>query len=161
MAAITDSPSFLLMLLLLLLAGALSAMSGCGGGEQMATYSVGGEIVYTDGSPVNRGLVQFRENNSSAPTPTSIEYGDDGKFELSSDNPNFKGKQGLPEGEYQVIVMPEVPDDRGTLSKTEFLRALHPIDTKYRSYNSSGLKFKVSTDPAQNHFKIEVRRPRR
>ena len=137
---------------------ALSLSVGCGSDDQRpARVPVTGQVVYPNGQPLAGGQVAFRSIGMSPRMTARGRFGSDGKFQLQT----FEPGDGAIPGEYEVIVVPDIPDDRGTLSEREYLRALSPIDERYKEFTRSGLRFTVTQDPAQNQFKVEVRRPRR
>ncbi len=84
-------------------------------------------------------------------------FGEDGKFTLQTYEPG----DGAPAGDYEVLVAPSVPDDPDSMSIAEFARAMKPIDARYKSFETSGLRFTVTEDPAQNQFRIQVTPPGR
>lgn len=80
----------------------------------------------------------------------------DGRFELTT----FSQGDGAPAGDYEVMVVPTVPEDQGNLSTREYSRAMNPIDDRFKNPKSSGLRFTVSPETAPHEFRIEVTRPR-
>ena len=60
-----------------------------------------------------------------------------------------------------MAVLPNVPDDRGTMSIPEYFKAMEPIEERFKSLDTSGLRFTVSAEGEANHFRIVVRRPGR
>ena len=139
-----------------LIAASISAAGGCDGSDK--TFAVRGQVVYTDGStlPVG-GQVSFSSVDLDPPITARGFFGTDGHFELTK----FKNSAGAKAGEYRVSVMPNVPDDRGSMSQAEFNAALNPIDARFRSPRSSRLKVTVSPETAPHEFRIEVHRPGR
>jgi len=133
---------------------AAAAVTGCGGGGEH--YRATGKVAYANKEPLKAGMVSFRLAGSSPPLIARGILEPDGRFELVVD----PSRPGVPLGDYEVIVTPDIPEKRGTMTAAEFERASRPIDSKFRSYDSSGLRFKVTPDESQNVFTIEVTRPR-
>jgi hypothetical protein len=131
----------------------LAVVAGCGrGSDRLATYPVTGEVVFSDGSPLGGGRVEFRSIGISPAMVARGNFGDDGKFQLST----YKPGDGAVEGEHQVVVSPNPPDDTDDMTPAQRLRAMRPIDTRFMDYRSSKLRFNVTKDVTQNHFRIEV-----
>ena len=131
---------------------------GCGPDNgSLPTYPVTGEVVFADGSPLRGGRVEFRSMDNSPAVVASGHFGDDGKFQLRTYRPG----DGAVEGEHQVVVSPDPPNDDDTdkMTPAQRMRAMRPIDTRFLDYRSSKLQFKVTDDAAQNHFRIEVWHP--
>ena len=124
----------------------------------MATYPVRGEVVFKDGSTLERGGRVVFQLVGSDPMITAKGYFEsDGKFELTT----YSKGDGAPAGEYEVMVVPTVPDDKGEMSEREYLKAMNPIDIRFKNAKSSGLKFTVSPETSPHEFRIEVTRPRK
>jgi hypothetical protein len=64
-------------------------------------------------------------------------------------------------GENAVVVVPTFPRDTDTMTPAERDRAMNPIDPAFLGYESSGLKYEVTINPADNHFDIKIWPPRR
>ncbi|WP_146451031.1 hypothetical protein [Bythopirellula polymerisocia] len=124
----------------------------------MATYPVRGDVVFKDGSTLERGGRVVFQLVGSDPMITAKGYFEsDGKFELTT----YSKGDGAPAGEYEVMVVPTVPDDKGEMSEREYLKAMNPIDIRFKNAKSSGLKFTVSPETSPHEFRIEVTRPRK
>jgi hypothetical protein len=134
----------------------LICVAGCGNSQ--ATFPVRGQVVYSDGSSLpTSGQVVFESVDLDPPLSAKGFFETDGNFELTK----FKGGDGVVAGNYKVAVICNVPDDRAQMSQQEYKRASNPIDPRFRSPNSSPLRFTVSTETAPHEFRIEVQPPRR
>ncbi len=123
----------------------------------MPTYPVSGVVVLKDGSTLERGGRVVFQLIDSDPLITAKGYFEsDGKFELTT----YTKGDGAPAGEYEVMVVATVPEDQGNMSTREYLKAMNPIDIRYKNAKSSGLRFTVSPETAPHEFRIEVTRPR-
>ncbi|TWU27884.1 hypothetical protein Pla144_26610 [Bythopirellula polymerisocia] len=128
------------------------------GKSHVATYPVRGDVVFKDGSTLERGGRVVFQLVGSDPMITAKGYFEsDGKFELTT----YSKGDGAPAGEYEVMVVPTVPDDKGEMSEREYLKAMNPIDIRFKNAKSSGLKFTVSPETSPHEFRIEVTRPRK
>ena len=126
--------------------------AGCGGGPADApkTAAVKGVVNYK-GRPVPKMDVVF---NPDGPGMVATGVTDDeGKFSLTSSQPN----DGAKPGSYTVSLSPvqegeiPMPGFPGSEKKAEL-----PIPKKYTNPKTSGLKYTVDSDPAKNDFKIEL-----
>lgn len=132
-------------------------LAGCGEPGQ-PVYPVRGQVVLQGGGTLQLGgRVVFARVDSSPSVMASGYFGADGKFELTT---NESG-DGVVAGDYQVMVVPTVPDDGDNMSRREYSRAMEPIDSRFQNQKSSGLRFTVSPDTVPHDFRIEVTRPRR
>jgi len=125
---------------------------------------VAGEVVFTDGRPLTSGgRIIFSSTNVTPPVTGKGYLETDGKFKLTLFNhgQGFVKGTGLEAGDYEVAVLPDVPDDRGSMSEAEYYRAMEPIEERYARPATSGLKFTVSADSAPQDFRVVVRRPSR
>ncbi len=92
---------------LLILAAALIFVGGCGEGEdtgpEPTTHAVKGTVHHADGKPLFAGMVEFKPvKDGHANGFGTVE---DGKFTLTM-MLNGKKYTGVPQGEYQVAVIP-------------------------------------------------------
>ncbi len=119
---------------------------GCGGQK---TYPVRGKVVYPDGTPLPGGLISFEplDPNAGHIGARGI-IQEDGTFRLGT----FQDQDGAVEGEHRVLVLPPA------MSEEDVAKGAKPwIDRKYRSYDTSGLKFHVKREA--NDFTITVTKP--
>lgn len=126
----------------------LIGVLGCNEGK-IPTYPAHGKVTYPDGTPLQGGRVEFEAINSPRPLSARAEIDSDGSFQLGT----FRKGDGVPAGEYRAIVMPPLPP--GDLEEMKYVPA---IDQRYQQYETSGLKFTVSSSGA-NEFQIEVAKP--
>ena len=121
-------------------------VSGCQN-EKQRVYPVSGKITFTDGSPAQFGIIEFRQV-STEPIIARGSIKKDGTFHVRASG----GRNGLTAGEHQAIIIQVVGTHR-----TETVHHHHGlvVDDKYKSYKTSGLKVEVSAD-SDNHFKIVV-----
>lgn len=131
---------------------------GCSG-SKLPTYPVSGQVVFPDGSTLERGgIVRFICNDVTPPVTADGIFGPDGKYQLTT----FHEGDGAVAGEHQVIVIATVPDDREPgMSLKEYTKSLHPIDDRFKNPSASGLRFTVSAETSPHEFRIEVTRPKR
>src|SRR5262245_25965830 len=112
---------------LLVLLGALPALTGCGPRQ----YPVQGKVTLEDGSPLTRGMVVFEGTDGAHMARGMIQP--DGSYELSTARPG----DGARPGRYRVLVsaldMADVPDEQKAL----------PFDVKYTRFQTSGLEAEV------------------
>ena len=85
--------------LLVLLALALVAAPGCGGGGAANTHAVTGKVTGPDGAPLSGGSVSFDGTGAKGHKATGT-VGPDGAYTLST----FEENDGAPEGEYDIKV---------------------------------------------------------
>jgi hypothetical protein len=136
-----------------LVAMGLLTLGGCGGGS-VPTYGAGGKVVFPNGEPLGGGKVEFRPVAAPQPVVARGEIQPDGSFRLSTFRPN----DGAVEGEHVVLVVPPLPESRPGEPPR---RASLLIDSRLTQFDTSGLKFTVTRDPAKNQFTIQVDRPRK
>jgi len=131
---------------------------GCGD-TRPPTYRVTGQVVLPDGAALAcGGRVVFTNANESPPKSAKGYFGSDGKFDLTT----FDDGDGAVAGEYHVAVFPNVPDDRPPgMSPAQYVRAMQPIDDRFKYPGKSGLQFTVSPETEPHDFRLEVTRPRR
>lgn len=133
---------------------AMAILGGCGKSE--SRYPAHGQVAYADGSPLASGMVVFRQVDRPSSSARGL-LNSDGTFELHG----TPSDRGVPPGEYEAIVVPDIPDALGGMSPAEYDRARRPIDPKYRNYETSGLRFTVAPSETDNQFRIRVDRPPR
>lgn len=133
-------------------ASMLLLLAGCGGNIGEPTYSAGGTVRLPDGSPLSAGWVSFRSMDNSRPLNARGEIDAEGNFELST----FELGDGAVAGRHQVVVAAPTRSDRGESPDGPPTPA--PLDTKFSSYETSGLEFVVTEDASQNRFQIQVSR---
>ncbi|MDX1962969.1 MAG: hypothetical protein SFX18_07440 [Pirellulales bacterium] len=125
---------------------------GCG--SSVPVYEVTGEVVFPDGKPLTTGMVEFRSIDLPLTFLASGPIGKDGKFRLEGG----KHGAGATPAKYKVIVVVDkvAHVDRQTgKRKSQF-----PIAAEFRDYQSTPLEFRVTDNPANNHFRIQVRSPK-
>ena len=128
---------------------------GCSRGP--ARYPASGQVVFADGTPLRGGNVEFHGEQLDHPWIASGTIGEDGKFELTT---RELGRGAVP-GDYVGVIAPVTPDDLAQVPKAQRFAALHPIEEKYRDYETSPIRIHVSEDSSQNNFRIEVQAPKR
>ena len=126
-------------------------VAGCDKGK-MPTYSVRGNVTYPDKRPLAGVWVSFRSSDNGLPVMARGQTDANGEFTLST----FSAQDGAITGVHQAIVAcPEVSPRFGNETpKTP------PIDARYSRFETSGLEYTVTTDPAQNQFTIHVTPPK-
>lgn len=141
---ISKTACFLLMPVLL---------AACSNGG-VATYRTGGKVVFTDGKPLTGGVVEFRavggQNRVTARGPIQP----DGSFRLST----FRNNDGAVEGEHSALVCPPQPVQEPGTPVLKNIPLI--IDPRFTRFETSGLKFTVTNDPAKNEFTLQVEPPR-
>lgn len=141
----------------------LVAFAGCGSNRNaLPTYRAGGKVAFPDGTPLKGGWVEFRSVNLPRQVTARGQIQSDGTFKLGT----YKPGDGAVEGEHCALVMP--PPSR-TKTNPDALRrskgglgSLAPapgIDPRFGRFETSGLKFTVTSSAADNQFLIQVRRP--
>lgn len=131
-------------------------LTGCGESHPPA-YPVSGQVVLPDGTTLkNGGKVVFIGSQDPDIRATGY-FGPDGKFQLTT----YEEGDGAIAGEYDVMVVPTVPDDADGLTSREYIHVMQPIDDRYKNAKSSGLRFTVSAETSPHEFKIQVTRPGR
>ncbi len=114
-------------------AGLACALVGCGN----PYYPVTGTISLSDGAPLTKGLIIFERIDDGPPVTARGEIQPDGRFSLSTDQPD----DGVPAGRYKVVINPldtsDVPDEQKKL----------PFDLKHLNINTSELEFEVRPEP--------------
>ena len=115
-------------------------MVGCG----PKLYPVRGTITLDDGTPLTKGLVIFERVDGGPPLTARGNVKSDGKFELSTNNPN----DGVPLGRYKMVINPldtsDAPDEARVLA----------FDLKYVNLGSTDLAFEVKAE--SNNFSVKL-----
>ena len=120
----------------------LVCSAGCGGPGPYsgALYSVKGQVLLADGTPLKGGSVQFIPKLGGLPAYGTI--GPDGTFSLQS----LKSREGAAPGEYKVRIEPssELRAKKGKAAKKL------PFPSKYGEYDGeTGLTATIRSEPTQ------------
>jgi hypothetical protein len=135
----------------LMLAGLLPmGMAGCGR-DSLPTYRAGGKVVFPDGKPLEGGWVCFESVQGGQFPAARGQVQPDGSFQLSTYRPN----DGAVEGEFRALVTPPPPE--GGLKQMKSVPMV--LDPRFSQFDTSGLKFTVTRDPAKNQFTLQVDYP--
>jgi hypothetical protein len=126
------------------------ALGGCNGGNQPATFPVTGVVTLPNGTPVKNTTVRFRTTDRTPPFTASGKTDDQGTFRFDA-----------AEGENAAIVAPTVPRDTDEMTPAQRDRVMNPFDPMFLDYETSKLRFQVTSDPSKNAFDIKVWPPRR
>lgn len=129
----------------------LVGVVGCGGTR---TYPVQGKVVFPDGTPMTAGLVVFEPVEAQRPPISArgpIEA--DGTFRLST----FQPGDGTIVGRHRVLVTPPTRTRPGRNVDQDEKSPPAVIDARFRSFDSSGLEFAVTS--GKNDFTIVVKKP--
>ncbi len=124
--------------------GLCLGLSGCGDPSERL-YPVTGKIVFADGTCAQFGNIECR-SFSKPPTISRSNIGKDGSFDLST-----VGKRGVIAGEHQMLIVQVISRAKRNIVHDHG----HEVATKYRQYESSGLKIDVKPD-GKNHFELTV-----
>ena len=124
---------------------------GCGG-QGPPTYQAGGKVVFSDGTPLGGGTIEFRPVRAEKSVTARGTIQPDGTFQLST----FEPDDGAIEGEHLVLISPAPPRRIG-----EPVDPRMEIDLRYTQFSTSGLKCTVSRDVGENRFPILVERSRK
>lgn len=127
--------------------------AGCGG---PTLYPVTGEVLIQPERKPLAAVIEFRPVNGPQEQIARATSDTSGRFELETPR---QGMGAVP-GEYLVVLVPLTPDDFDGVPLAEQVRVLEPIDRKYRDYDTTPLRFTVTTDAVQNHFHIDVEAPK-
>lgn len=124
---------------------ALSIIPLVGCEASVATHPVTGTVVLADGTPASGGIIKFRTKSEEGETVKAHgQIQPDGSFRLTT----YQDGDGALEGDYEVILFsPATGDGQGAVAVPHF-------PTKYRKYETSGLKFHVG--PGENDFLIQL-----
>jgi hypothetical protein len=137
-----------------LIAGtAALALSSCGDPNPLKgarRYPVKGKFVLADGKPLTSGKVTFVEMKYRQNFLTEFTSGTGFEFK-------GPGGDGLPEGDYRVVVEP-LP---GTAVKGAGVKATLnlPYASKYTDEDGSDLKATVTSDDSKNNFEFKLEAP--
>jgi hypothetical protein len=123
------------------------ALSGCGRNGALPTYRAGGRVTFPDGKPLDGGRVAFSPVQTNLGPSASGEIQPDGSFQLSTYSPN----DGAIEGEHVALVVPPLPKNLEGMKTIPMA-----IDPRFTRFETSGLKFTVTRDPAKNQFMLQV-----
>ena len=133
------------------IAAAALLFAGCSD-SGLTTYRAGGKVVFSDGTPLPGGTVEFKsvDHEPSVGARGTIES--DGTFRLGT----MSEDDGAVEGKHLAVVMPPMlkvdrDEIRGPVPE--------PIDPKFQQFLESGLEFVVSSDESKNDFVITVHPP--
>jgi len=123
---------------------------GCGEGHP-PTYPAGGTVTFPDGKLLSGGWVEFQPIEAPQAVSARGAIEPDGTFRLGTFSPD----DGALEGRHRVLVVPPTP--AVDIDAVEEIPEV--IDPRYRRFETSGLQFVVTRDPARNRFAITVERP--
>ena len=113
----------------------LCLLAGCGD-DRVPTHPTRGKVVFPDGSPVRTGVVELSSDDHELTATGKINP--DGTFVLGT----YDIADGAVAGPHRVIVLQMIIND-GTVVHT--LDHGEPVDPKFASYDSSGLRTVVVT----------------
>jgi len=129
---------------------------GCADNGHPPTYSAGGMVSLGDGTPLPGGWIELQlVSDGTAPTAKAA-IQSDGRFELGT----YAKADGALEGTHRVLIFPPFPrsshpDSRQPPPQIDPKR--YPrINPKYRSFDTSGLKLSVTSEPSGNRFEIRL-----
>lgn len=144
--------SFSQRILIVPLLTLLLAAAGCGGSK---LYPVEGDVHFKDGKPLKGGMVIFEPKGAEGETPLSGSSGlidEEGHFKMRT----FKDGDGAFPGLNRVRIAP--PYTGGDSEKGNVPEVIH---SSYKTFQTSGLEFEVTTDRSKNYYKIVIDRPDR
>lgn len=122
------------------LALCVAVLSGCSS-DHLPTYPVKGRVVFSDGSPVHLGTVEFKSREHSVQARGDI--GNDGTFQLST----YEDGDGAVAGNHDcVVVQLVIAEELGNFEPSQE-GVVHP---RYGSYSTSGLQFEVQPNTAND-----------
>jgi len=134
----------------------LLALAGCSGNPR--TYPAGGTITLVDGTPLAGARISFQlADDNTAPTAGGTVQAD-GSFALQT----FADGDGALPGEHQVMIVPPPSPRRPgwerdvTAGGGRQQSSAPQMDSRYRSFATSGLTYTVTGDAAQNQFQIQL-----
>lgn len=115
---------------------------GCGG--QPTTFVVKGKVVYTDGTPVRFGDIETLAVEQRINARGKIQA--DGSFTLTT----YQANDGALPGLHQAVIIQTTSIPLAAAAKMPPVKHAHgnDIDPKYRSYSTSGLRFTVEPNGA-------------
>jgi hypothetical protein len=107
-------------------------------------------VLFRDGAPLKNATVRFRATDRVPAFTASGKTDDQGAFQLNA-----------ADGENAVLISPWTPRDTDAMTPAQRDRAENPIDPMFLDYETSKLKFQVTSDVSKNNFDIQVWPPRR
>lgn len=123
------------------------ASGGCSPESKVQTYPTVVQVAYKNGKPVNGAVVTFR--SVADPSISAKGHADlDGTCNLTT----YAPKDGAILGEHEAIVVGGVGGANVDLDGTQ----LPTISPAYSSYSTANLRFTVTENEEDNHFKIIV-----
>jgi hypothetical protein len=138
---------------IVLLAIGLLTLPGCSKGP-IPTYAVQGKVSFADGKPLWGGTIEFQPTQAVSSDQMKVssrgQIQQDGMYTLST----FVPGDGAPAGDHRVLIIQPLPP--GKINPYNPSPAV--IDSKFQSYETSGLKFTV-TPEGPNKFDITVSPP--
>jgi hypothetical protein len=126
----------------------VSTAIGCSN-SRPPVYPAGGIVKLADGTLLSGGSVTFLPEDGEQRISARGQVGADGRFALST----FSAGDGAIVGRHRAIVSSPLGGDRESPDAST-LR----LDPRFANYETSGLTFVVSADPAKNEFEIVVDR---
>ena len=133
----------------LLLAAVVTAL-GCHRG-QLPTYEAKGSVTLADGTPLDRGWVEFESLDHQPPVTARGEIQPDGTFLLST----FYPGDGAIEGRHRAVVVVPLPEGAGDNPRQIELL----VDPRFGQFETAGLEFTVGRNADENVFRITVEPP--
>ena len=134
---------------LFLLSGCVLFVAGCG------QPKVTGTVTYTDGTPLERGTVNFQTATHAAMGA----IGENGRYTIGG----VKAGDGVPSGTYKVFITGAMGIDTSNVQTLQFGQGpgttapiIQLIDRRYERPETSGLTCDVKKSTV---FNIEVKRP--
>ena len=122
--------------------------TGCGKDDRLATYTVTGKVVFSDGAPLEGGTIIFESIDRGLGARGVIEL--DGTFHLGT----YETDDGAVAGRYRVAIVPDPPMN----VDPDEVKLPPVIDSRYADMDASGLEYEVRAD-GPNEFHIQVDRP--
>jgi hypothetical protein len=149
---------------LILLAVSLLSV-GCGGGQSDGYSGPRGQVagkVTIDGQPLAKGCQVYFQADKGGYTAAGV-VGDDGQYTVA-----YAGGSGLPTGDYRVQLSPPLVVDAApaTVDPTQMAGRMKispkmksseedgPFPAKYRSMETSGMKFRVEANQNTANFDL-------
>jgi hypothetical protein len=118
---------------------------GCSDGR-LPTFPVSGRVVFSDGSPVHTGTIEFRSREHAVQARGTIDH--DGNFRLTT----YKENDGAVAGTHDCVVTQLVVMEGATDFQPSLKGVVH---TRFGSYATSGLRCEVISQD-KNFFTVEV-----
>lgn len=122
------------------------SVNGCGG-TGVPVYPASGHVEFADGTRMTGGSVSFRPVQAATGASARGQIRPDGTFTLTTFTPD----DGAALGRHQALIVSALGGDRETPNPAQ-----PQLDPRFSNYDTSGLEFEVTTDAAQNEFKIVV-----